>query len=658
MDFPPATDERDPDATGGSQPAAPQPGADPRGADRNSPNQPGPESSAPNQPGRSARHHARHNGTGARRHGAGARPTGPRARPAGAGLPRASLTIDRADPRYEQDPAASVVPIGARPATPAPVPVSAALLPPMPTDRARSWIITAILTLLGGIIRFWQLGFRSDGGTPLFDEKYYAVQAAEAIRTGGVDDNQAFGVIVHPPLGKQIIALGELIFGYNPVGWRFASALAGTLIILIIIRATRRLTRSTLIGALAGVLLICDGVSQVMAHMALLDAIQTPFVLAAFACLLVDRDQVRIRLARAVADGSMAVFSGGIPLGARWWRFAAGVSLGCATAVKWNGAYWVIGFGIMSVLWDISARRQFGLRHPVSAVLRRDLAPSLWSLGVIPVATYLASYWAWLASETGWDRHVSGSDGVIGSLKSLVIMTLAMLKTTAGILTPTDPAKHHPWESKPWAWPLSARPVLIYSAGGEGTTGCGAGATDCVKRILLVGTPMLWWVSIFVLCWILWKAIGRLDWRYAAVLVGYGSGYLPWFSIFDRQMYFMYMAPVAPFLIIGICLVLGDILTKGALLSRRRSEIYDASAADPPAAPSGGAELSVPAGGPSRPGLLDRVRALDPWTVRLVVVSLYVGLVVANFIWMWPILMGDPITPWRLHWETWLPSWG
>lgn len=39
-------------------------------------------------------------------------------------------------------------------------------------------------------------------------------------------------------------------------------------------------------------------------------------------------------------------------------------------------------------------------------------------------------------------------------------------------------------------------------------------------------------------------------------------------------------------------------------------------------------------------------------------VAIYVGLVTANFIWLWPILMGDPITPARLVAETWLPSWG
>jgi dolichyl-phosphate-mannose--protein O-mannosyl transferase len=41
----------------------------------------------------------------------------------------------------------------------------------------------------------------------------------------------------------------------------------------------------------------------------------------------------------------------------------------------------------------------------------------------------------------------------------------------------------------------------------------------------------------------------------------------------------------------------------------------------------------------------------------VLVVALYVGLVVANFAWLWPILNGDPIS--AAHWqaELWLPSW-
>ena len=80
-------------------------------------------------------------------------------------------------------------------------------------------------------------------------------------------------------------------------------------------------------------------------------------------------------------------------------------------------------------------------------------------------------------------------------------------------------------------------------------------------------------------------------------------------------MYFFYATPLAPFLVIGITLVLGDIL------------------------------------GPATVGVERRLTSMA-------VVAIYVGLVVANFIWLWPVLTGEPITPERLQMETWLPSWG
>jgi len=531
-------------------------------------------------------------------------------------LTRPSVDEPETAATAEPDPADRIVAVGEVPPVVRPVGRPRRLLPPPPTDRARGWIVTGVLTFIGAMIRFWQLGFRTDNGTPLFDEKYYAVQGNEVLRNGGVEDNPAYNLVVHPPFGKQLIAIGEWIFGYTPFGWRFASAVAGTVCIFLVVRVARRLTRSTLLGGIAGVLLICDGVSHVQSRTALLDIFQAVFVLAAFACVVADRDQVRARLALAVQGDPGFGHWAGLKLGARWWRFTAGVMLGLTCAVKWSGIYWVAAFGVLTIIWDITARREAGVRRPISAVVRRDLLPGLWSLAVVPVLVYLASWWAWFRSETGWDRHVGGDSdtlfgAVISFLKSQWIYSKETLKFHSNLMTPINPDDRHPWESKPWTWPIGTRPVLYYVA--DADSGCAA--DTCVKRIFLIGTPALWWISLFVLAWALWKAIGRLDWRYCAVLVAYGAGFLPWFFNLDRQMYFFYTTPIAAFLIIGITLVLGDIL------------------------------------GRARDGVEKRYTSIA-------IVAVYVGLVVANFVWLWPILVGDPITNAELTARMWLPSWG
>ena len=71
------------------------------------------------------------------------------------------------------------------------------------------------------MLRFWNLG------TPdslVFDEVYY-VDGARDYLAGGVEEtNGAAEFVVHPPLGKWLIALGIALFGDTSYGWRIASA--------------------------------------------------------------------------------------------------------------------------------------------------------------------------------------------------------------------------------------------------------------------------------------------------------------------------------------------------------------------------------------------------------------------------------------------------
>lgn len=483
----------------------------------------------------------------------------------------------------------------------------------MPTDRVRDWTMTIVLTLIAGVVRFYRLGHATDQGTPVFDEKHYVPQAWQMLRNGGYESNPGYELVAHPPVGKYLVAAGEWLFGYNPWGWRVGAALAGTVMVFLIIRIARRLTRSTLLGGVAGILLICDGLSHVQSRVGMLDIFHAMFVLAAFALLLVDRDRMRERLAVVVAESRIGESVLGPRLGFRWWRFAAGVSLGLACGVKWSGIYFVMAFGLLTVVWDALARRTAGVRRPWRGALLRDAFPAFASLVILTLTVYFATWAGWFASETATDRHAAAVSDDVGfaflpdALRSLLYYHLNVLEFHTHLYTGDDP---HPWESKPWAWPMGMRPMLYYYE--SGMPGCGR--ASCVQATMLLGTPAMWWLALPVTGWALWRVVGRTDWRYAAVLVGYCAGYLPWFVNLKRQMYYFYATPLAPFLILGIVLVLGEILGAARAGGERR-----------------------------RTGML--------------VVALYVGLVVANFVWLWPILNGFPITEGRWDAELWLPSW-
>ncbi|WP_026217974.1 phospholipid carrier-dependent glycosyltransferase, partial [Embleya scabrispora] len=166
------------------------------------------------------------------------------------------------------------------------------------------WLPCVLVTLLAGFIRFWNLG---KPRAVIFDETYYAKdgwsllklgyegtwpkEANDQILAGRTDTLQTQGsYIVHPPIGKWTIALGEQLFGLTPFGWRFALAVLGTLSVLMLCRIGRRLFRSTLLGCVAGLLMALDGLHFVMSRTSLLDLVLMFWILAAFGCLLIDRD--------------------------------------------------------------------------------------------------------------------------------------------------------------------------------------------------------------------------------------------------------------------------------------------------------------------------------------------------------------------------------
>ena len=130
-----------------------------------------------------------------------------------------------------------------------------------------------------------------------------------------------------------------LAFGFGSGLARYAPGTFGTLAVLLTVRIARRLTRSTLIGGIAGFLLAIDGMAIVMSRTALLDNTLMLWVLVAFGCLLMDRDRTRRMLADAVRRfpddrAAMAELGAGIgpSTGLRPWRWAAGLALGLSKA--------------------------------------------------------------------------------------------------------------------------------------------------------------------------------------------------------------------------------------------------------------------------------------------------------------------------------------
>lgn len=555
----------------------------------------------------------------------------------------AAAVLD-APPPPSQSPAGTPPTARARREIPAP------LRPTLPGDRVRGWWVTIAVVLAAAITRFWALGWPRG---KIFDEAYYATEAQEMLRYG-YEDNRGYMFIVHPPLGKWLIAAGSALFGDNAVigdgrllgsgeasnaiGWRIMPAIAGVLCVLILIRVTRRITGSTLLGGVAGILLTLDGVSLVMSRTALLDIFLPLFLLCAFAAFVLDRDQVRGRLGQLYADG--ADLAAGVPtLGPRPWRLLAGVSLGLALSIKWSAASFAVAFVLLSLLWDRGALKSAGVRRPTVETLRRSVPWAVGSLGVAPIATYLMTWTGWFVGENSWNRHwgdtQSGvgadpswlpsflTDHLPGPIRSLIQYHHNAYEFHAHLTSP------HAYDSSPWSWLILGRPVSYYYP--PDPSGCGA--SKCAREVLLIGTPALWWALIPMLLWTAWHWLTTRDWRAGAVLLSFAAGWGVWLINQQRTMFLFYMTPLMPFLIIGLTLALGTVLRTDLTRPARRYEVLDADTGET-------TEFTLPA---------------RPWG-RLAVAG-YLGLVVANFIWLWPILTGGLLTYADWHARMWFTSW-
>lgn len=501
------------------------------------------------------------------------------------------------------------------------------LSPPFPSHGWRGWIGPLAVAVLAGILRMWDLGRPH---AIAFDETYYVKEALSYLQFGvehsaidnanevllSSDGNwhtlQLFtdegSFVVHPPLGKWTIAAGQYLFGATPFGGRFAVAVLGTLMVLMTARIVRRMTRSDLIGVLAGLLLAIDGMHLVLSRTGLLDLVLAFWVLAGFGLLLIDRDALRARLARLVQRGRLP---GDVmpALGLRPWRLAAIAALSAAVAVKWSGLWFVVIFGVMSLLWDVGALRASGARAPWRTLLARSVPTAALGVLVLLPVIYIATWTGWLTSTTGWGRDW-GADvdsWIPQSLRALWHYHAEAWNFHVNL------ESDHAYKSNPLSWPLQTRPTSFhYESITDGSQGC---PTDnCASEVLALGNPIIWWAALLAIVHQVWRWIAHRDWRSGAVLAGIAAGWLPWMLYLERTIFTFYTVVYTPFVVMALSLTLGTVLGPADASERRRSR------------------------GAIAVGAVVIAAVLAAW-------------------WFWPIWTGEviPYEQWQLR--MWMPTW-
>ena len=337
----------------------------------------------------------------------------------------------------------------------------------------------------------------------IFDEVYYVDGARDLMKYGVEVSGSNPEFIVHPPVGKWLIASGIKLFGDNEFGWRFASAVFGTLLILLFARLIHVLFYSPLLTALGAALMALDGLLLVHSRTALLDLFLTFFTL-------------------------LGVFL--------WYRnrhIWAGIAFGLAIGCKWSAIYFVALIGLLAVYRILVA-------HDIRKSLK-PIAAKFAQYGLLPVFVYTLTWIGWFVSDRGWSRQWSSNP-----LASWFHYHSEMLNFHTGL------TEQHPYQANPWSWLIMGRPTSFFYASPQGCE-----AKDCAQEVLALGTPILWWVGTIAIAvvigyWIKSLLLRRSDSALNIVVLGIAAGYLPWFAMQQRTAFSFYAIIFEPFMIVAI----------------------------------------------------------------------------------------------------------
>lgn len=312
----------------------------------------------------------------------------------------------------------------------------------------------------------------------VFDEIHYVPAARTLLSLSGPRN------IEHPMLGKELIALGMLLFGDNALGWRMLSALAGVVTVVSTYAALWLLFRSVRTALTGGLLVLLNFTVFVQARIAMLDGFMAAFLLAAFATMLwAMRSEVR-------------------QVRRRW--AGASVLMGLAVACKWAAAPYVAFAAVAFVV----VRRGKAERWPGLGAIRGCAI-----LGIVSVVTYLLTF---------LPAFFYASDPL--TLPSLLPFQLRMLHQQEMVLTP------HVYQSDWQSWALMIRPIWYLYERVDGAQ----------RGILFIGNPAIMWGGLFAVaaCVHAWGRRG--DAKAGSLAAIWACSYLVWAIVPKSPSFFYY----------------------------------------------------------------------------------------------------------------------
>lgn len=420
----------------------------------------------------------------------------------------------------------------------------------------------ALVMVIASLTRLWNLGFPAK---LVFDETYYVKDALTLSLEGhekswpdGADalfeNGSLFGYlsdaafVVHPPLGKWLIASGMWLVGpEQSSGWRLSTAILGIATVALLMLVANRLFKSVALSIAAGLLLAIDGLAITMSRTALLDTSLTFFLVLGFLFFLIDQEKSRLQIARAIKQSTNSV------LWFRPWLILTGATLGLASSIKWSGLYLLAAIGIYVVVSETLLRKNSEERNWFSNGVLFQGAYSFLSLVPTAIITYLLTWLGWILGSNGYVRNWAAENsmpGIFGALpnwmQSLWHYHEMIYRFHAGLSTA------HNYEAHPIGWLIGFRPTaFFYEKYLLGENGCEIVA-GCSSAITALGNPLIWLGSTIAFLYLVFRYLRRRERIIGLTLLGTASLYLPWLVLTERTVFSFYSVSFQPWLILGL----------------------------------------------------------------------------------------------------------
>jgi dolichyl-phosphate-mannose-protein mannosyltransferase len=354
-------------------------------------------------------------------------------------------------------------------------------------------LVLLLLLIFGIGIRLYRLEIPD---SYYFDEVYFAFTAQEMAKgnyeawEGGSDApvDMAYEW-THPPLGKEISAIGILIFGDNALGWRFFQAAFGGLGILFIYLLGKNLFESKGAGLIAALVYSLEAFVFVLSRITMVDIFIADFLILA-SLFIVKYARTRRYL----------------------FLILAGFFCGAGMSVKWSGVYiteYLAGVALVLMYYFEVYTARSRDREFIASVVR-ILPRAALAFIVVPLLVYLATYLPYF-----YHGH---------SIRDFIMLQGRMLSYHEGV------TETHPYQSSWWQWPIMLRPVFLYYEDlGGGFRG----------YIYMLGNIFIWYTGILFLILGIVQAVRKEKPALIFIVLSVFAYWLPW-AFSPRKIVFLY----------------------------------------------------------------------------------------------------------------------